>query len=81
MSFMAKNKKTGGKHSTPRKPVQFPTDWLAIARKLAAAKKMPVLWVLIELVESEARTFGLEDLPPPPWGEDRKGNPQPSPKS
>jgi hypothetical protein len=70
MNLMSKKKPrpSGGKHSTPRKPVQFPADWLAVTKKVAAKQKMPVVWLLIELVKERAEKLSIEgDMPPVPW--------------
>jgi hypothetical protein len=70
MSVMSKKKTkpTGGKHSTPRKPVQFPVDWLTVAKKVAAKQKMPVVWLMIELVKERAEKLSIEgELPAVPW--------------
>jgi len=67
MQCMSKNKKVSGKHSTPRKPVQFPEDWLKVARTLAADRPTPVVWLLVELVKREAEAKGVKNLPPLPW--------------
>lgn len=58
---------TGGKHKTPRTPLQMPKDWVVIARKIAAIKKQPTTWALIAIIEQEARALGIEDLPSLPW--------------
>lgn len=60
-------KKQSGKHLTPRRPVQFPTDWLKVARELAEERPMPLMWLLVELVRREAEAKGKQNLPPLPW--------------
>lgn len=64
---MAKQKPTGGKHKTPRTNVGMPEQWHAVARKLAAKTKQPVTYLLIALLEREAKEQGITDLPQPPW--------------
>jgi hypothetical protein len=64
---MAKKKKAGGKHATPRKAVQFPADWLAVAQRRAGKRPAPVMWYLIELIKRDAEADGDTDLPPTPW--------------
>lgn len=62
-----KKKKASGKHSAPRKPVQFPEDWLRVAKELALDRPMPTVWLLVELVKREAEAKGKKNLPPLPW--------------
>lgn len=69
ISHMAK-KKLGGQHATPRTPVQVPTAWWAIARKLASKHKQPTLWYLLSIIATEAEKEGIEGVPPLPWEED-----------
>lgn len=66
MTGMAK-KKVSGKHSTPRKPVQLPADWLRVAQELAAERPTPVMWFLVEMIREKAEAAGRKDLPPVPW--------------
>lgn len=66
--FMAKSSKHVDR-KTERSPVQVPKAWLAVARKLAAANKQPVLWYLLNLIHAEAEEAGMTDLPPLPWDE------------
>lgn len=67
MSGMAKRKKTSGQHSTPRKPVQIPADWLRVIKSLAAKRPAPAVWLIIEWTKREAEAAGMENLPPVPW--------------
>jgi hypothetical protein len=67
MPDMAKKKQTGGKHQTPRKPVQLPADWLAVAQGLASARMTPTAWLIIDLIRREAEAKGQKSLPPLPW--------------
>lgn len=67
LSCMSKKKKVSGKHSTPRKTVQLPQEWLSVAQGLAADRPMPVMWLLIDLLKREAEAKGKTDLPPTPW--------------
>ncbi len=67
MLGMAKRKKVSGKHSTTRKPVQFPEDWLKVAKRMASRRPAPVVWYLIELIRLDAEAAGEVDLPPLPW--------------
>jgi hypothetical protein len=60
-------KKISGKHSSPRKAVQIPADWLRIAQELAAARPMPAMWLVVELIKREAEAQGMKNLPPVPW--------------
>jgi len=65
---------SGGKNVTPRTPVQYPKDWLAVARRLANAKRQPTIWYLLSLLDADARASGLSDdqLPSLPWVEDEE---------
>jgi hypothetical protein len=72
---MAKHKSTSGRHATPRSPVQIPADWMAVIRQLAAARPAPAVWLIIELVEREAKAAGIAGLPSTPWSD-----PPPAPK-
>jgi hypothetical protein len=74
MLVMSKRKKVSGKHSTPRKPVQFPEDWLQVLKELAAERPMPAVWLLVELLKAHAETKGRKNLPPVPWAIE-KGSP------
>ena len=60
-------KKVSGLHVAPRKTVQVPADWLKVAQELAAARPMPVAWLLIEMVKREAEAKGLKNMPSVPW--------------
>ena len=64
---MAK-KKTGGEHTTPRKPVQMPMPWYKLTSKLASNKKQPMLWYLMSLLAKEAEEANIE-RPKLPWEE------------
>lgn len=70
MQRMAKKKPTVGKNATKRINVGFPEKWHAVARRLAAKRQQPVLFMLIALMEREAKEQGLQDVPAPPWGEE-----------
>lgn len=63
---MAK-KKVSGEHSTPRKPVQMPADWLELAKRRAGTRPMPLVWYLIELIKKDAEAAGEKSLPVVPW--------------
>lgn len=63
-----KRKASGGKHLTKRVNVGVPEQWHAVMRKLAAQKRQPVLWYLIELASREAEALGIA-CPIPPWEE------------
>ena len=77
---MGKKKPKGGKHSTPRTPVQFPDEWLAVARARARDNQQPVLWFLIRLIKADAEANGITELPKPPWEQDDvPPKPKPSP--
>lgn len=74
LSRMARKKKpSGGKNTTPRKPVQFPVVWLEVARERARQNRRPTLWHLIELLKADAEAAGMTDLPPAPWDEPPAG--------
>lgn len=60
-------KPTGGQHKTPRVSVQFPKDWLKVARELARKRPTPTVWWLVELIKREAEAAKMADLPPGPW--------------
>lgn len=55
---------------TQRVNVGIPEPWHAVARKLAAKRKQPVLYLLIGLLEEEAKKEGITEIPPAPWKED-----------
>jgi hypothetical protein len=67
MTGMKKKPKPSGKHSTPRKPVQVPADWLRVIKSLAAKRPAPAVWLIIEWAKREAEAAGMRDLPPVPW--------------
>ena len=71
MLTMPKKKPTGGTHRSPRKPVQFPEDWLDVAKDLASDRPMPVVWLLVELVKREAEAKGKTELPALPWANEK----------
>ncbi len=76
MIDMGRKKKSGG-HVTPRTPLQMPTAWYAIAANMAIKRKMPTLWVIIDVLRKEAEADGVTDLPPLPWEAEA---PSPAPK-
>lgn len=65
---MAK-KRVGGHHKTPRKAVQIPVTWIALARKLAVKHKQPMMWYIVSLLGEAGIKEGLE-LPKFPWEEE-----------
>jgi len=67
LSHMAK-KRTGGEHTTPRKPIQMPIDWYKLLHKLASANKQPMLWYLQSMIAQGADEQGKE-RPKLPWEE------------
>lgn len=67
---MGKKKSTSGKHTTVRQNVGVPEEWHAVMRKLAAAKRMPVLWMLVELVAREADAAKIPRPVKMPWEAD-----------
>jgi hypothetical protein len=67
MIVMANKKKKSGQHKTPRKPVQFPIDWLAVAQGIASERPMPLMWYLVELIKKDAEQASKKNLPPLPW--------------
>lgn len=69
-----KKKPTGGKHKNPRTPLQLPTPWLVIARRLARSIPQPTNWYVVGLLEREAKAKGMTDLPPLPWEEEENGS-------
>jgi hypothetical protein len=66
MQIMRK-KRAGGKHKTPRTAVQLQTDWIQVARRLAAKRKQPTAWFLVSLIAEAAAAEGEASLPPMPW--------------
>lgn len=64
---MGKKKPTGGQHKTARVNVGVPEPWHAVARRLAAKRQQPVLYLLISLLQREAKEQGMGDVPLPPW--------------
>ena len=67
MGRKPKKPPTGGQHTTPRTTVQFPTKWLAIARRIAATRQQPMMWYLVGRIAQDAKELGLTDLPELPW--------------
>ena len=57
------------KRTTPRVNVGVPEPWHAIARRLAAKNRQPVIYLLIALLKAEAERQGIANLPVPPWDE------------
>lgn len=66
-------KRAADRHKTPRVNVGLPEPWHAVARKLAAKRQQPVLYMLIALLHAEAEKQGIADLPAPPWEEESEG--------
>lgn len=62
-----RKKRSGGDHKTPRTAVQIQSDWIQIARKMAAKRKQPTAWLLVSLIADAAIAEGETDLPPLPW--------------
>ena len=60
-------KPTGGKHTTPRKPMLLPEEWSAVADDLASEAGQPKVWYVIALLKAAAEAKGRKDLPKPPW--------------
>lgn len=57
-----------GRHKTPRQAVQIPSAWAAVARRRAAARKMSVVWYLIDLIRADALAADpAAALPAAPW--------------
>lgn len=69
---MGKKKPSGGKHSTPRTPIQLPAAWVRVARKYAREVPQPTVWFLVSLIKSHAEARGAQaaELPPAPWDEE-----------
>lgn len=65
------DKPSGGKHKTKRIGVNFTEDWHAVLRKLAARRKQPVLWYLLDLAREDAKAAGFE-TPALPWEADEE---------
>jgi len=63
------DKAAGDSKPKKRIGVNIPEDWHAVMRKLAAKKKMPVLWYLLDLTMKDAAEQGI-DTPAPPWEEE-----------
>jgi hypothetical protein len=61
-------KKPSGSHQAKRVGVNVPAEWHALARKLAADQRQPVLWYLMSLLQAEAAKKGYE-VPSAPWDE------------
>jgi len=73
LAHMGRKRKDGSGHVTPRRPIQFPAAWYAVAQKMAVARQQPTTWFLVALVEKAAREQGIKELPALPWEEDVKG--------
>lgn len=67
------DKGAGDNKPKKRIGVNIPEDWHAVMRKLAAKKKMPVLWYLLDLTMKDAAEQGI-DTPAPPWEEEEAGD-------
>ena len=63
-------KKQTADNAAKRINVGFPEEWHAVARKLAASHKQPVLYFFISLLEKAAEENGLKELPKRPWEEE-----------
>lgn len=59
MRMAKKKRRTGGQHVTGRGTMQIPTEWLKIIKRLASIKKQPQMWVVVDLVEAEAKRLGI----------------------
>jgi hypothetical protein len=64
-----RNKNRSGKHKTPRVALQVPEDWCDVLEELAAAQRMPRVWLLIDMIRAAAVAAGKDaaTLPPMPW--------------
>lgn len=71
MLGMGKKKKpAGGKHTTPRRAIQFPEDWFLVAQALASeGKAQPTTWYLIDLIRKDAEEKGYRPVPLLPWAQ------------
>lgn len=49
--------------------ISFPRSWMGIINALAAKKRRPALWVVIELIKAEAEKEGITHFPTAPWEE------------
>jgi len=66
-----KSASSSGKHKKKRIGVNFDQDWHAAMRVLAAKRKMPVLWYLMDLVKADADA-NMVETPAPPWEAGKK---------
>jgi len=66
VNVAAKRKKGDSGHVTPRKPVQFPEDWLAVAKELASKRRQPIMWTWLGVLGEAAEKEGIAH-PPYPW--------------
>ncbi len=67
------------RHKTPRKPVQFPVDWIKVAHEEAKKRPTPAMWLLVELLHEYAKKNGRTDFPPFPWDDPPEPPPVPAP--
>lgn len=67
-------KRSNDRHKTPRVNVGVPEPWHAVARKVAAKRQQPVLYMLIALLKAEAEKQEIGDLPAPPWDEEAEAD-------
>jgi hypothetical protein len=65
-----KKSNPSGKHKTKRVGVNFTEEWHATLTQLAARRKMPVLWYLIDLAKADADQAGIP-TPAVPWDKDK----------
>ena len=58
-----------GKHTTVRKPIQIPVEWLKVGHELAKRNEKPLVWYVIKRWAEEAKSLGI-DIPSLPWERD-----------
>lgn len=62
--------KVSGRNKTPRKAVMIPSDWVEVAKRMAAKRgPSPTVWYLVKLIEADARAAGETTFPRYPWDE------------
>jgi hypothetical protein len=66
MITMSKKKQNSGKHSAPRRAVQFPAAWIEAAEQEASTRPAPVMWYIVELIKKDLEAKGKR-TPPTPW--------------
>lgn len=52
-----------------RSAIFVPRSWAKVMNQLRAEKKMPALWLVIDMMIERANAVGIKNLPKAPWEE------------